>query len=79
MSERLGVRCYTDGMLPQRVLSFFEHTAPVEPGDVLLCAVSGGPDSTALLHILIELGDTLGTSVEAAHMNHRLGRARLGA
>ena len=37
-------------------------------GDRVLVAVSGGPDSTALLHAL----HTLGFDVQAAHLNHGL-------
>ncbi|HMS54245.1 MAG TPA: tRNA lysidine(34) synthetase TilS [Fimbriimonadaceae bacterium] len=38
----------------------------VEKSDLLIVAFSGGPDSTALLHSLIELG----YEVVAAHLNH---------
>ncbi|MDI6809261.1 MAG: tRNA lysidine(34) synthetase TilS [Candidatus Eisenbacteria bacterium] len=42
------------------------------PGDRVLAAVSGGPDSCALLHILFELKDACGFELEAAHLNHGL-------
>lgn len=38
----------------------------MRPGDTVLVAVSGGPDSVCLLHALVELG----YRVEAAHMDH---------
>ncbi len=41
-------------------------------GDRVVCAVSGGADSMALLHSLICLRETLPITVEAAHFNHRL-------
>ncbi|MCX6350105.1 MAG: tRNA lysidine(34) synthetase TilS, partial [Candidatus Aureabacteria bacterium] len=44
----------------------------VEPGDRLLIAVSGGPDSTALLILLHALAPELGLSLAVAHLDHGL-------
>lgn len=41
-------------------------------GGTVLCAVSGGRDSMALLHILAALGAEFGFQVEAGHFNHQL-------
>lgn len=41
-------------------------------GGTVLCAVSGGRDSMALLHILAALGAEFGFRVEAGHFNHQL-------
>ncbi|QGG54228.1 tRNA lysidine(34) synthetase TilS [Paenibacillus sp. B01] len=41
-----------------------------EPGDTVLVAVSGGPDSMALLHALHAAAPQLGVSVAAAHADH---------
>jgi tRNA(Ile)-lysidine synthase len=41
-------------------------------GDRVLVAISGGPDSTALLHALVQLRDRLAITVEAATVNHGL-------
>ena len=41
-------------------------------GQSVLVAVSGGPDSTALLHVLYDLAQRLGIRLAAAHLNHGL-------
>lgn len=41
-------------------------------GKTVLCAVSGGRDSMALLHVLLELAQREGFAVAAAHYNHHL-------
>jgi tRNA(Ile)-lysidine synthase len=57
-------------MLEPRILDFFRTTAETRPGDALLAAVSGGPDSIALLHALLRVRDSLGVRVELAHLDH---------
>ncbi len=44
----------------------------ISPGDTVICAVSGGADSMALLTALTLLKDKLKCSVAAAHFNHCL-------
>ena len=58
--------------LEQRVLGFIQQHHLVSGGDKLLAAVSGGPDSVCLLHILVKLQDELGIRLHVAHLNHQL-------
>ena len=56
----------------RRILDFIRQQQMLDPGDTVICGVSGGKDSMALLHILLELQDTLSITVAAAHFNHQL-------
>jgi tRNA(Ile)-lysidine synthase len=58
--------------IEQRVKSFIREHSLVERQDCLLVAVSGGPDSICLLHILIQLKDELGIRLHVAHLDHQL-------
>ena len=58
MAGRVLACCQKWGMLPQ--------------GGTVLCAVSGGRDSMALLHLLSALAEAGGFRTAAAHFNHRL-------
>ncbi len=49
------------------------------PGDRVLVAVSGGADSVALLHLLVELRDERQLHLEAAHLQHGIRGAEAEA
>jgi len=51
---------------------FLRQQKMVCAGDTVVCAVSGGADSVALLFALYLLKDKLGIRLEAAHFNHNL-------
>jgi len=55
-----------------RVLRTIRERGLVAKGDRLLVAVSGGPDSTALLYGLAKIAPRLGVSLVAACVDHRL-------
>jgi tRNA(Ile)-lysidine synthase len=70
---------------PPSLLRLAERTlveeALVGRGDRVLCACSGGPDSSALLHVLARLRDRLGYALVAHGVDHGLrpeARAELG-
>lgn len=58
-------------MLSRVVRTIREHGL-IDRGDRVLCAVSGGPDSMALLHILWELRDRLGLQLAVTTVDHGL-------
>lgn len=59
-------------LLYKKVLSYIRDNKLIEPGDKVLIALSGGPDSVCLLNILFELKDELKIELGAAHLNHML-------
>lgn len=56
--------------LAEKMKQYIRFYRMIEPGDKLVVAVSGGPDSVALLHLLCDLRDELGFSLCIAHLNH---------
>ena len=55
-----------------KLLEFIRRYGLISPGDRLICAVSGGADSVALLFAMYLLRERLDITLEAAHFNHRL-------
>jgi len=58
-------------MLAQ-VSKYIRQQNLIHPGDLVVAGISGGPDSMALLNILIQLCPQLNFKVVAAHLNHGL-------
>ncbi len=55
-----------------KMLAAIRRHDMVQPGDTVICAVSGGADSMALLWGFFLLKEKLGITLEAAHFNHNL-------
>ena len=55
-----------------KLTAFSRRYEMVRPGDRVICAVSGGADSMALLWAMYLLKEKLGITLEAAHFNHGL-------
>lgn len=58
--------------LASSVLQYVRKHRLVRPGERVAIAVSGGPDSIALLRLLLELGNELGIVPSVAHFNHKI-------
>ena len=55
-----------------KLLSFTRQHSLISPGDHIICALSGGADSVALLFGLYLLKEKLDIRLSAAHFNHNL-------
>ncbi len=84
----MSARCIISGIMAkkridlttgQRVLNFIREKRLIYPGQKLVVAVSGGPDSVCMLDILARLCGELGIELHIAHLNHQLRDAESDA
>jgi tRNA(Ile)-lysidine synthase len=65
--------------LAQKLCHYIRDTELLHPGDRVGVAVSGGPDSVALLRLLLEMRKELGIVLSVVHVNHKLRGAQSDA
>ena len=65
--------------MQNKLYGFLRQQNMVQPGDTVICAVSGGADSVAMLFAFYLLKDKLEIHLEAAHFNHHLRGAESDA
>lgn len=58
--------------MKKKVLQTIEKYNMFPPGEKVLLAVSGGPDSLCLLHVMYNLAPALNITLHVIHINHRL-------
>ena len=56
----------------QNVYNFIVKELGLKKDEAVVVAVSGGPDSMALLHIMSKIKDDLNIKVICAHVNHNV-------
>jgi tRNA(Ile)-lysidine synthase len=71
-------RAGADVRLLEKVRKTIDRYGLVQPGNKVLIAYSGGPDSTALLEVLLRLRDRYNLRLALAHFNHLLRSASAG-
>lgn len=59
-------------ILVDKALSYINEHSMLKSGEKVLVALSGGPDSVCLIHILYNLQEKLNIQCFAAHLNHCL-------
>ena len=56
----------------ERFLKTISDYGLLKRGDAVLVALSGGPDSVALLHLFVDLRDNFRFNLAAAHLDHAI-------
>ena len=61
-------------MLELNVRKYIKEKKLLKPGDKVIAAISGGPDSLCMLHMLLTIQKDLNTEIYVAHLNHLFRR-----
>ncbi len=61
--------------IEKTVRDFIVKNCPIRRGEHILAAVSGGPDSVALAHVLNDIKNTMGFHLSIVHFNHHLRKS----
>ncbi len=56
--------------MEKRVLEIIKEYNLIEDGDQIVIGLSGGPDSMALLYILLAIREEIDFNIHIAHVNH---------
>ena len=72
VADRGGLKNRIETIFFRTVEQTIANLGMFKAGDNVLAAVSGGPDSVALLHILLELAPKYAFRLGIAHLNHGL-------
>lgn len=59
-------------MVENKVIETVRREGLIEKGDRVIVALSGGPDSVCLIHILSKISKEYGFTIYAAHFNHQI-------
>lgn len=59
-------------MIIDKVVKTIENNNLIEKNDSIIVALSGGPDSVFLLHVLSRLSERYNLSLYAVHLNHQI-------
>ena len=70
--HRFAPSYFSYDSLDRRVLRFIKQHNLMMAGNKAIIAVSGGPDSVCLLHILSLLQEEIGVQIHVAHLDHML-------
>ncbi len=63
---------FSPGTFIARIRHTITEFQMIQPRESILIGVSGGPDSVALMHVLMEISKTYSTRLAVAHLNHGL-------
>lgn len=59
-------------MVENKVIETLIREKMIDKNDKIIVALSGGPDSVCLLHVLCSLREKYGLTIYAAHLNHQI-------